>query len=129
MASPPTSLRPGPTIGTVERKTQSMHQTNSLLHSPPLLVCHSHLRWDWVYQRPQHLLSRLARDWPVIVEEEPLFDDRPPGMDILSVAEGVTVIRPHRRPGQDFDLGMLDRDSEGADDGLSIAGRASPATA
>ena len=25
------------------------------------LVCLSHLRWDFVYQRPQHLLSRLAR--------------------------------------------------------------------
>ena len=25
------------------------------------LICFSHLRWDFVYQRPQHLLSRLAR--------------------------------------------------------------------
>ena len=75
--------------------------------STPLLVCHSHLRWDWVYQRPQHVLSRLARQWPVIVEEEPLFDDRPPGLDVLSVAEGLTVIRPHRRPEADFDLGRL----------------------
>ena len=24
------------------------------------ILCFSHLRWDWVYQRPQHLLSRLA---------------------------------------------------------------------
>ncbi len=75
--------------------------------SAPLLVCHSHLRWDWVYQRPQHVLSRLARDWPVIVEEEPLLDDRPPGLDVLSVADGVTVVRPHRPPGLDFDLGAL----------------------
>src|SRR5688572_3939426 len=49
----------------------------------PLYVCHSHLRWDWVYQRPQHLLSRLARHAPVLVEEEPVFDDRPPGLDAL----------------------------------------------
>ena len=84
-----------------------MHQSNPRHDSTPLLVCHSHLRWDWVYQRPQHLLSRLARDWPVIVEEEPVFDERPPGLDILSVAEGVTVIRPHRRPEVDFDLGAL----------------------
>lgn len=75
--------------------------------SAPLLVCHSHLRWDWVYQRPQHLLSRLARHWPVIVEEEPLFDDRPPGLDVLSVAECVTVVRPHRPPGSGFDLVAL----------------------
>jgi UDP-galactopyranose mutase len=25
------------------------------------LVCFSHLRWDFVYQRPQHLMSRFAR--------------------------------------------------------------------
>src|SRR3954453_16645712 len=65
----------------------------------PVLVCHSHLRWDWVYQRPQHLLTRLARRWPVLVEEEPLIDDRPPGVDILDVAPGVTVLRPHRPAG------------------------------
>ncbi len=70
----------------------------------PLLVCHSHLRWDWVYQRPQHVLTRLARTWPVLIEEEPEFDDRPPGLDILSVAANVTVIRPHRRHDQDHDI-------------------------
>src|SRR5947209_18260811 len=73
----------------------------------PIVVCHSHLRWDWVYQRPQHLLTRLARHWPVIVEEEPIFDDRPPGLDVLAVAEGGTVLRPHRRRGQEFDLSRL----------------------
>jgi len=73
----------------------------------PLLACHSHLRWDWVYQRPQHILSRLAHGWPVIVEEEPVFDDRPPGIDVLAVAEGITVLRPHRPVGSSFDLGAL----------------------
>ncbi|WP_164737405.1 family 1 glycosylhydrolase [Georgenia sp. SYP-B2076] len=28
---------------------------------PPDLVVISHLRWPWVWQRPQHLISRLAR--------------------------------------------------------------------
>ncbi len=42
------------------------------------------------------------RRWPVIVEEEPVFDDRPPGLDVLPVAEGVTVLRPHRRPSEDL---------------------------
>ncbi len=79
----------------------------------PILVCHSHLRWDWVYQRPQHLLSRMARRWPVILEEEPVFDDRRPGLDILPVADGVTVLRPHRPAHQDFDLGRLVEDYVG----------------
>ncbi len=71
----------------------------------PILVCHSHLRWDWVYQRPQHVLSRMAKAWPVIVEEEPIFDDRPPGVDVLDVAPNVTVLRPHRPHDRDHDLG------------------------
>lgn len=36
------------------------------------LVCISHLRWDFVWQRPQHLLGRLAKDYRVIFVEEPV---------------------------------------------------------
>ena len=32
----------------------------------PHLIAFSHLRWNFVYQRPQHLLSRLARHYPVL---------------------------------------------------------------
>src|SRR5438309_2031758 len=52
------------------RRYNSMIDPRAGVSGDPVLVCHSHLRWDWVYQRPQHLLSRLARHWPVIVEEE-----------------------------------------------------------
>lgn len=40
-----------------------------------LLVCFSHLRWDFVFQRPQHLLSRAATTYDVLFFEEPMFDD------------------------------------------------------
>ena len=36
------------------------------------LFCFSHLRWDFVFQRPQHLMSRFARDMAVIYWEEPI---------------------------------------------------------
>lgn len=39
------------------------------------VVCFSHLRWDFVYQRPQHLLSRFSRHHDVLVIEEPIFED------------------------------------------------------
>ncbi|HWA35707.1 MAG TPA: glycosyltransferase family 1 protein [Cyclobacteriaceae bacterium] len=39
------------------------------------LICFSHLRWNFVYQRPQHLLSRLARTTRVFFFEEPLRED------------------------------------------------------
>ena len=36
------------------------------------LLCFSHLRWEFVTQRPQHLMNRFARNAPVIVWEEPI---------------------------------------------------------
>ncbi|MCR0985179.1 glycosyltransferase [Roseomonas populi] len=63
----------------------------------PLLLCMSHLPWDLVLQRPQHLLSRAAREWRVIYFEEPRFE--PPGPDLprlerREVAEGIEVVTP-----------------------------------
>jgi UDP-galactopyranose mutase len=40
----------------------------------PTLFCFSHLRWNFVFQRPQHLMSRFARDYRVIFWEEPVFE-------------------------------------------------------
>ncbi|GAB3836651.1 glycosyltransferase family 1 protein [Hymenobacter jeollabukensis] len=37
----------------------------------PDLVCFAHLHWDFVWQRPQHLLSRFARHTRVFYVEEP----------------------------------------------------------
>jgi UDP-galactopyranose mutase len=39
------------------------------------LLCFSHLRWDFVFQRPQHLMSRFARNSTVVFWEEPRFRD------------------------------------------------------
>jgi glycosyltransferase involved in cell wall biosynthesis len=39
---------------------------------PATLICFSHLRWNFVFQRPQHLMSRFAREMNVIYWEEPM---------------------------------------------------------
>lgn len=39
---------------------------------PITLICFSHLRWNFVFQRPQHLMSRFAPDMDVIYWEEPV---------------------------------------------------------
>jgi glycosyltransferase involved in cell wall biosynthesis len=39
------------------------------------IIVHSHLRWDFVWQRPQQILSRLAAHAPVLFIEEPIFID------------------------------------------------------
>lgn len=62
--------------------------------SRPTLIALTHLRWDFVFQRPQHLLTRAARDYDVIVVEEPLWTDGPAGVEIGRRDGGVTVVQP-----------------------------------
>jgi len=59
------------------------------------IIVFSHLRWDFVYQRPQHLLSRMAERHQVIFVEEPVYDERETRWEISSPAPNVTVCRPH----------------------------------
>src|SRR5437868_4981762 len=39
---------------------------------PTVLLCFSHLRWNFVFQRPQHLMCRFSREMDVIFWEEPI---------------------------------------------------------
>jgi len=59
------------------------------------LVVFSHLRWNFVYQRPQHLLSRLAARWRVIFIEEPVPQSPRNELERLEPADGIEVWRPH----------------------------------
>ena len=61
----------------------------------PALVVGLHLRWDGVWQRPQHLLSRLAEHARIIVVEEP-FPAQSDEDDIFEI-DGILRIRPLRR--------------------------------
>ena len=59
------------------------------------LVCFSHLRWDFVYQRPQHLLSRCAKKRRVFFVEEPIFGNGSMRLDTRETESGVHVVVPH----------------------------------
>lgn len=58
------------------------------------LVCFSHLRWNFVYQRPQHLMSRCARERRVFFVEEPEFSDVPAHINMEKDPSGVVVVKP-----------------------------------
>ena len=62
----------------------------------PPLICFSHLRWDFVTQRPQHLMKRFAAERRVFFWEEPIGCDHPrPYLEHHHFAEdGVTALRP-----------------------------------
>ncbi|WP_375402695.1 UDP-galactopyranose mutase [uncultured Sphingomonas sp.] len=63
----------------------------------PTLLCLSHLRWNFVFQRPQHLMSRFARTHRVLFWEEPIYLaglSEPRVSETVDAATGVIVLTP-----------------------------------
>lgn len=60
----------------------------------PDLICLSHLRWNFVFQRPQHLLTRCASERRVYYVEEPYFDADVPTLQ-LERDGNITIVVPH----------------------------------
>ena len=54
-------------------------------------MCVSHLRWAFVFQRPQHLLSRAAKEGVVLYVEEPIVGEGPPRIEVTTDSTGVLV--------------------------------------
>jgi UDP-galactopyranose mutase len=59
------------------------------------LIVFSHLRWNFVYQRPQHLLSRMAQRCGVLFVEEPVHDTEEARLERIDAGHGIEVLRPH----------------------------------
>src|SRR4051812_46702146 len=79
-----------------------------MLQGRPTLVCFSHLRWEFVWQRPQHLLSRAAQHYQVIFVEEAVRGAvGTPLLKRLSPTPGVTVLQLHVP--QDIEQEQVDR--------------------
>lgn len=60
------------------------------------LVVFCHLRWEFVTQRPQHLISRIGKDRKALFVEEPIgFDETNKGTaNVIQPSENITVIQP-----------------------------------
>lgn len=56
---------------------------------PSELVVFSHLRWDFVWQRPQQLLSRLSENYRVWFVEEPIYCEGEPAWEIQAVDQAI----------------------------------------
>jgi UDP-galactopyranose mutase len=59
------------------------------------LICFSHLRWDFVFQRPQHLMSRLARNRPILFFEEAVFTPASTHLAGKQPCPNLSVLTPH----------------------------------
>jgi glycosyltransferase involved in cell wall biosynthesis len=58
------------------------------------IIAHCHLRWDFVWQRPQHILSRLAAHHRILVLEEPLYEPGKPHLRISEPRPGIIRVIP-----------------------------------
>jgi glycosyltransferase involved in cell wall biosynthesis len=63
------------------------------------LICFSHLRWGFVFQRPQHILSRMTKQFIVFYVEEPIYDS-PVDRTVVTLSnEKVWIVVPHLKGG------------------------------
>jgi glycosyltransferase involved in cell wall biosynthesis len=66
------------------------------------LVCLTHLRWDFVFQRPQHLMTRFAQHRRVYYFEEPVWiKDQKPYLELRQRENGLKIAVPHLPEGKD----------------------------
>lgn len=77
------------------RRLAENHEAGEADTRQPDLICFSHLRWDFVYQRPQHLMSRCAANRRVFFVEEPIFDNGSLSLEINESARNLYVVVPH----------------------------------
>lgn len=68
------------------------------------LVVFSHLRWDFVFQRPQHIMSRLANAYRVTFIEEEVYTEGPDGYTDYRAAPGIRVFRPQLQIDNEQDI-------------------------
>lgn len=79
-----------------ERRRTLRPATSVPTELTPDLLCFSHLRWDFVFQRPQHLLTRANKHSRVFFIEEPIFipQSESPRMEIRRAGDRLYVATP-----------------------------------
>lgn len=71
------------------------------------VVCLSHLRWDFVFQRPQQLMTRCGRERRVFFVEEPVFEGDHTHLELRMSSQGVQIAVPF------LPVGLTEEEAEG----------------
>ena len=82
-------------FNTLAHVNNAMSQDDRGVQLP--IVVHSHLRWDFVWQRPQQILARLAQFHRIAFVEEPVWDTADNSLAITEPFPNVVRIVPHLR--------------------------------
>jgi|SRR5690606_21852523 len=85
------------------RKTTKFKKIDSTPSYNMVVFCH--LRWGFVYQRPQHLISRMSQHYKILFVEEPIGFDHPDEeneylLDIIN--DNLHVLKPKVRRIEDI---------------------------
>ena len=72
------------------------HNPTPAASERPVIICFSHLRWNLVFQRPQHIMTRLLEQFEVVYWEEPRADPacRTPYLDRVPLCGGPVRVVP-----------------------------------
>ncbi len=88
--------------------TLSKQTNNPVRKLPGNIICFSHLRWDFVFQRPQHLLTRFSKSFHVYFIEEPIADNvGEPRYSYYQKSPDLTIMVPHIQPGLNAEQSQL----------------------
>ncbi len=87
------------------------------LEKPPTaypIIVHSHLGWDWVWQRPQQFLSRFSKRHQILFVEGPVPSDEVsvPTSELREVSEfpNITIMRSKMPVARWFDGAWVDKE-------------------
>jgi UDP-galactopyranose mutase len=89
----------GGAMSGIESRPASRDRLSRATAAP--LFCYSHLRWDFVFQRPQHLMTRFARHRAVYFVEEPEFVPIDEAELTVCARDGVEVLKARLPAGVD----------------------------
>lgn len=70
------------------------------------IICFSHLRWNFVYQRPQHLLTRFSKEYTIYFVEEPIFSEGGDQNIIASAGNNIHIVTPHLNRNSSNDISL-----------------------
>ena len=96
---PPSSTVDAPLrASTTAARPSATAAETSAPYTLPDLVCFAHLHWDFVWQRPQHLLSRFAQHGRVFYVEDAFYHDDDlvePHIEVKERQNGLKVVVAH----------------------------------
>ncbi len=90
-------LIPSPLVNQKKQQdfaTVNKHTADEKKEYDMIVFCH--LRWDFVFQRPQHLINRLSQSYKILMVEEPIVyaEGEKYTAHIKHITDRITVLQP-----------------------------------